>query len=999
MKTCDHPVRYCPRNAHVFLLVLSTWLAAWPCHWAKAVPAFPGLVEVTQPDGSRIQLRARGDEFFSWHETEEGYAVVKDSADGFWMFAQPAADRAEFRAITAARVGVADPAGLGLLKRALPNAALLRDYVQEQQQTVLGEQPIELPVPDVVPSAPPPEGPPPDEPPRPISVSETKTVKNIVILAAFSDHWGSDTVNPSFGRVDTSEYANLFNQANHSTDGAVGSVRDYYKEVSYGKLTIESVVTVWVQLPNTEAYYATGNPDPHAQEMVRDAIDAADTAGFDFSQGDSDGDGWVDCLTILHSGYGQEYGNPLPDVRIWSHKGSLGSTIGTVTKDNVKMYPYHTEPALRGGTGSTSIIRIGVICHELGHFFGLPDLYDYSDTTEGLGSWCEMAGGSWNGSDGKRPAHFSAWCKVFLGFVNPFPVHSLAGLSLARVEDNAVVGMLRDGMSNGEYYLIENRANTGFDNDAEIYPGLLIHHVDSKSGNNDLNSWSHPLVKIEEADGNDSLGSKTAASQAGDVWTSTSGLAGGFRDLTGNQSANAMLYQATHDYNRSDDSAYYSYNRLNNFSAAGSTMTFDATTLRTTVGYQTVASSDYTVSWQACSEATNYEIQEGAKATLTSFSDGAEDEDAMYNDWHNGGAVQRDSGGAHEGSYSYSMLASRGSVQSLTQQKQFKVTASTVVSFYVMSHISSGNGSIKCQISADSGDTWLTLSTDTGYINTWASRSYNYAALHALGIAENDMCILRFIVDIERASGWDTFPAWGFAVDDITITGVEIDGYVSWTTLASDVAATSYDVSGQSHGIHAYRVRAYANNVWQDYGTEGEVTVNNAPVAADLTLAAAKNGSATFPLGKYGRDPDGDALSVSFSGLSPGDQASYADGTITYTPASDVTGDRTFTYTLTDAYGASVSRTITATVSAAAGSAGNILSASYNAGTATITFAGIPGATYTLQYTEDLITWNPVVDGTVTLPAMGQASAGKATVTQSSAPATAYYRTVYVSGP
>ena len=74
-----------------------------------------------------------------------------------------------------------------------------------------------------------------------------------------------------------------------------------------------------------------------------------------------------------------------------------------------------------------------------------------------------------------------------------------------------------------------------------IYPGILIYHVDSKSNNNDLSTWPHPVVKIEEADGDNSLGAKTASSEAGDVWTSTNGLAGGFRDQTGNENTNACF--------------------------------------------------------------------------------------------------------------------------------------------------------------------------------------------------------------------------------------------------------------------------------------------------------------------------------------------------------------------------------------------------------------------------------------------------------------------------
>lgn len=983
------------RTLNVRFYCLLVILGSCPIQPATAVPAFPGNVEVTQPDGTKLVLRAKGDENFAWDETVDGYPVVRDSGDGYWKFAQPATDRPEFIPIPEAVVGMVDPSAYGASQHALPAPAVLLTLGQQQRQT-----PVSAPV-DATNLI---ELPPSNPPPQPIPVSGVKTVKNIVILASFSDHWnsGAGTVNSAYGRVDTNEYANLFNQTGYTTDGAAGSVRDYYNEVSYGKLTVQSVVTMWVQLPNTEAYYGTGNPDPYPAQMVADAVAAADAAGFDFSQGDSDGDGWVDCLTVIHSGYGQEYGNPSPDVRIWSHQGAMSSVV---TKDGVKMYRYHTEPALRAGSG-TGITRIGVICHEMGHFFGLPDLYDYSSTTSGLGAWSIMANGSWNGSLGNSPAHFDAWSKCFLGFVKPVSVHSQAGLSLPRVEDHATVALLRDGTANGEYFLIENRANYGFDNTSQIYPGMLIYHVDSQSANNDLGTWPHPLVKIEEADGDNSLGGNTASSEPGDVWTSANGLSGGFRDQTGIQSANAMIYQSGALYNRTDSSASYSYNRLNNFSAAGSTMTCDVTALRAGIGSQTTASPDYTVSWPACSTATQYEIQEGTKTTLTTLSDGAEDEDAMYDNWYLAGTVKRSTAGSRSGSYSYALQYYDGSkwgssVQSLTMRKSFKVNSGTVIAFYAMSHLVSGNGYLKCQVSNDSGDTWKTLGTLSGYINSWSSYSYNYTALSAAGINAGDVCLLRFVANFEVVSYYNGFPLAGFAVDDISITGTEMDGYSGWTTLNNTVTATSYAVTGGTHGLHAYRVRAYANATWQGYGPEGEVTVNSAPAAASLDLAAPRNGSATFALGKYGDDPDGDALTVSFSGFNQGGQASYANGTITYTPASNVTGTETFTYTITDAFGAMSSGTVTVTVSAPAGSGANILAANYNAGngTATIKFAGIPGAAYRLEYTTDLSTWTQV-GSNVTLPAIGQPSAGVSTVVQDPAPApSAYYRTVYVSGP
>jgi len=105
-------------------------------------------VEVVQPDGAKFQMRLRGDEFFSWTETTDGYAIVKDT-DDFWKYAQPATNEVAFVAIPAARVGSTDPARLGLLKHAMPNAKMLRAFIEKQRQATMGE-PEDLPIPQTV---------------------------------------------------------------------------------------------------------------------------------------------------------------------------------------------------------------------------------------------------------------------------------------------------------------------------------------------------------------------------------------------------------------------------------------------------------------------------------------------------------------------------------------------------------------------------------------------------------------------------------------------------------------------------------------------------------------------------------------------------------------------------------------------------------------------------------------------------------------------------------
>ena len=47
------------------------------CCVAGAVPAWPGLHHVHQPDGSRVTLQIVGDEYFNYVRTSDGFTVVR----------------------------------------------------------------------------------------------------------------------------------------------------------------------------------------------------------------------------------------------------------------------------------------------------------------------------------------------------------------------------------------------------------------------------------------------------------------------------------------------------------------------------------------------------------------------------------------------------------------------------------------------------------------------------------------------------------------------------------------------------------------------------------------------------------------------------------------------------------------------------------------------------------------------------------------------------------
>ena len=211
------------------------------------------------------------------------------------------------------------------------------------------------------------------------------------------------------------------NQGPNSTFCPTGSVRDVYLASSYGQLILDSTVAPWVTLPNNESYNAAGNRSlgNMAHNMIQDALDALQATGFNFGDFFTDDDSYIDAIGFLQLGYGGEWGGT--DAygasyanRIWSHKGSVDSLPGGkwTSARGKSVYNYHVSPSVWGTSGSANG-RIGVIAHETGHHYGLPDLYDGSGG-RGIGNYCLMA--SLWGLDGSQlyPPQMSAWSKIQL---------------------------------------------------------------------------------------------------------------------------------------------------------------------------------------------------------------------------------------------------------------------------------------------------------------------------------------------------------------------------------------------------------------------------------------------------------------------------------------------------------------------------------------------------------------------------------------------------------
>ena len=244
------------------------------------------------------------------------------------------------------------------------------------------------------------------------------------------------------------------------TAGSV-SMRNFYKELSSNRYTVNGDVTDWVKVPYNAANYGSNYCGSitcaRTWLFVRDSVNAwyngqvaagktqaqieASLAKFDvWDRYDYDGDGnfnepdgYIDHFQSVHAGEGEETGGGSYGTdAIWSHRwyafyNNIGVTgpafnpLGGIKIGGTNLWigDYTVEPE-NGG--------VGVFAHEYGHDLGLPDLYDTSGNTGGAenstGFWTLYSSGSY-GSTGKpedgigtKPIHMSAYEKIFLGWSN-----------------------------------------------------------------------------------------------------------------------------------------------------------------------------------------------------------------------------------------------------------------------------------------------------------------------------------------------------------------------------------------------------------------------------------------------------------------------------------------------------------------------------------------------------------------------------------------------------
>ncbi len=364
------------------------------------------MIELQQPDGTIFIGKMWGDEFFWWAETEDGYRFVQ-SGDGWYYYAQLNQD-GEFSP-TNYKVGIDTPPAYSyqlertqarideinqIRKEFDEQIELNRQWFAQKQAEAQG-QPV--------------------------------TLKVGIILIEFQDvkHY-RDTIPPII-RPDgylTADFDSMMfsynywiddpgNQKHPEGEEIFGSFRDYWDQMSRGKLRIEGRVVnptdengvpIWLTADTTREYYANlPRKIPHIYRLALEAIQKADSLGY-ISENPMD------------SNYYDKY------AVVYAQEGIMAGALHIHAQSINGKYHFISERSGKEIYGAgKSITHIGIYAHEFGHTIGLFDEYypfgDDGDTD--LLNFCLMARGIFNGPDrkGACPATLSPYYRISIGWL------------------------------------------------------------------------------------------------------------------------------------------------------------------------------------------------------------------------------------------------------------------------------------------------------------------------------------------------------------------------------------------------------------------------------------------------------------------------------------------------------------------------------------------------------------------------------------------------------
>lgn len=461
---------------HFKQLFLSAVTALLTFNTLWAVPAKPGLVTVTQDDGTELTVRLVGDEHGHIVVTEDGN-LLTSSGNTYYYATLDAEGKTVNSGIRATDINARTDEARKFL------AGIDRDVAMRRALSSLdGRRETALKAPARIPST-----------MLTNNFPSTGKQKAIVVLVEYKD--------VKFRLDDPHDYFDrMLNEEGFSSYGGTGCAREYFIECSGGQFEPEFDLYGPITLKNNMAYYGgndyNGN-DRNPEQMAIEACQQLDDL-VDFAEYDRDGDGMIDNVFIIYAGKGEASGGSASSV--WPHAWNVFSGAGLTHYFDGKLLDYY---ACSNEWENNKPDGVGTFIHEFSHVMGLPDLYvtTYANDNFTPGEWSVLDVGPYN-NDGRTPPLYSAFERMSMGWMTPRPLTGPGSVALLPISSNTAYYI--PTLRSNEFFLLENRQQESWDTYIPGH-GMLVWHIDyntSAWGSNSVNNtYGHPRVQIEAADG------------------------------------------------------------------------------------------------------------------------------------------------------------------------------------------------------------------------------------------------------------------------------------------------------------------------------------------------------------------------------------------------------------------------------------------------------------------------------------------------------------------
>lgn len=428
-----------------------------------AAPFNGQIQSFKQPDGSMVDVRLFGNEFYMRAEGLDEYTLIRDTQSGWICYANLSPDKTTlistgivYKGIqnntatwrhdipVAKHIDILPVAQKAVVKK---NRALLEG---DDKENVLSKNSIDHRI----------SGTP--------SGLVAGNIKGLCIVVDFSDEVGT---------LPMTEFDDFCNSLTYNNFGNASSLRKFYKDISGGLVDYQNIVYGYFRAPLTFAQYDAMPYAQGAQQILGLALNWIQSSGFDFSTLSINPDGSIQAINLMYTGNPPNWAQGM-----WFHKGNYTgfSANGVFSND------YNCSPA-------DNPLTLATVAHENGHMIGKwPDTYKYDNLNgpDGIGSFDLMC---WYGSS-TNPVPPNPLFRSNAGWGRVVDVTNYNGINIDTA-NSMTCFKYRNINDTNEFFLLENRMKSGR---SLTIPnqGLTIWHID-RNGNNQT---THHEVWLEHAD-------------------------------------------------------------------------------------------------------------------------------------------------------------------------------------------------------------------------------------------------------------------------------------------------------------------------------------------------------------------------------------------------------------------------------------------------------------------------------------------------------------------